>query len=856
MQAATPQSPSQSLDALVTTYLQAQNEQAMQQAEPILMAQRRELAQRFFESSEAAAQTAFSGTEGKRFSLLRQVGPHNLPRNGADKSLIDRILSRWRRSYPPPSNCLLAAMLLFQPHELPLLKRLSHAPDWLQPAYADFLLTSPGVFNQKGEADAFADYFMQAVDRIHQAIFADAPGSSQADTLRKLFVQKANFIQFYFNEKNLCRTYQQRAEIFESWALSQGAPLACNFRLHPPEDTAQGGRQIRFGVLAAHFSPQTETFLLLSYFDRLPKERFSVTLYSLRQTGHHLENHCKSRADDFVVLPSRNGYSQNAERIRADDLDILLVGTNTSAVANPVMLMALYRMARIQLIVENSPVSTGFTATDYYLTSYFNEPDPDAPQRYSESLYRIPGMLNYYAYHLDQEPRTITMDRHKLGLPADGVVYFSGANFYKILPELSERWARILSQVENSFLVLMPFNPNWSSRYHSRPFMQRLKAQMAAAGVDFNRLRLVNKVPTRSDLHAVMELCDIYLDSFPYAGACSMMDPLLVGLPVVTRKGSTLRGGLAGAMLKGAGLAEMISEDADGYERRAVALGRNPDQRNQERGHIRQTLSRYNPFFDTRACGVKFGAALTDMVERDRRAEIQRMGESAEALKARAEKLSANLARTTSPFLRHFTDPLLIQTLLIPYIREVAEKSQAPFHLVDLRAGDGGFAAPFLAAGWHGDLYDPDPGQEARLSALAQKQEGRARVLKGQVHPAALAYPQLGLKRLDLLRLHGKDWGADGLLAHDFAKLPPCLVLLETSGENARAAISAMNARHRYEAFCLGFSAHGLAAVSLGELPDSAGLSHRILFFRQADRGVFSALLVRGVERMVKTSQG
>ncbi len=817
------------LESLVNDYQQAQPD-AMQQKEPILQAERKTLTEAFLNAGDDEAKNRYVGEDGKRFQLLRRAGLQDLPRYPEGEKLAARILQKWDQTKTP--GTLLAGMLMLHPRELPLPEHFRDITDWLRQDYADFLLSHTGVFNRIGEADQFAVFFAAAVELFHRSLVSDETFAG-ADEIRNLFVYKANFIQFYFNEKNLRETYRLRAEIMENWALRQKAPLS---HLFPLRVSSQ--QKIKVGILSMHFMPQTEIYLLLSYFDRLPRETFNITLYSLRKSEHPLEEYCRSRTDSFVLLPD-GAYPQRVDRIRNDDLDILLIGTNTSAVTNPIAIMAMFRMARIHVIVENSPVSTGFTHTDYYLSSLFNEPDEDAQEHYTEELYRVPGMLNYYAYHLDTDPRTVNLTRAQLGIPDNAVIYFSGANFFKILPDLSNVWSWIFSQVQNSYLVLMPFNPNWTQRYLSVPFINRVKAQMEQMGVDFNsRVRILNRVPTRADVHGVMGLCDIYLDSFPYAGACSLIDPLSVGLPIVCRAGKTMRGSLAAAMLRGAGLEDLIVNDAGEYVERAVALGRNPKLRERTRNHIRNTLSRYNPFFDTAVCGVKTGAAFADMADRRRRSEIYLLRQEPEVLKDRIEELSARLVKKGNLFFGNLADTELVRLLLVPYFKSLTEPVS---FMADVGAGQGQFAVPFLNMGWKADLIESNPAYHAHLNALAQQLPGRVRLLSKAEN----------LNSADMLRI-GAAAGADivSFLSDCLSRFSPRVIMIETVNQQP-SVISQMKTRgydalfFRYE----GNQEHRLTGIFSGQMPDNQHTDHPgyLIFFRQEDI-IFLATAVRLLE--------
>lgn len=777
------------LEAIVEKYRQARPEESLE-IESALRNERMRFASACLETSAGELANRFAGDEGKRFRLLRQTGLQDIPGNTAENQLASTILKNWQTTGSPLPGPVMAGMLMLKPHELPLPKSLSDIADWLVFDYADFLLTSPGVFNTIGEADRYADYFAFAIDLFHRALITEG-GFPKPWELSNLFLQKANFIQFYFNEKQLGRIFRKRAEILEFWGLAQKAPLAHLFPL-----PKRAGRKIKIGILSAHFSPQTETFLMLSYFDKLPRDTFSITLYSLRKTNHPLENHCVSRVDRFVLLDGDN-YHLKAERIRADELDLLLIGTNTSAVTNPIVILALFRLARIHLIVENSPVSSGFTHTDFYLSSDFNEPDSDAQKNYSERLYKVPGMLNYYAYHFDTDPCTVKLDRQQLGIPEDAVAYFSGANFFKILPELSKLWAGIFSRVPNSCLVLLPFNPNWTNRYLSRPFIDRLRADMNQAGVDFNRIRILNRLPTRADVHAVMALCDIYLDSFPYAGACSMIDPLTVGLPIVCRAGKTMRGNLAAAMLKGAELTDLISRDSVQYVENAVALGRDKNLRDRVRTTIGNTLSRYNPFFDTGACGAKIASAFADMVDMSFHADMRLLGRTPDVLKQMIRRLIGKLDDSRNMYMGNLVSGEPVRLLISPYFKSL-EDGNTKRSLADAGPVDDSLAMAFLSAGWEIDFAGIDRAVYSRIENVAKQLSGAFRFSKAA---SIKEYLQCCLNK-DVVRTGPGGPGLTDLVPADSETGAPRLAISEFDSSFSRisqkevaAEIAEMSAR-------------------------------------------------------------
>lgn len=177
----------------------------------------------------------------------------------------------------------------------------------------------------------------------------------------------------------------------------------------------------------------------------------------------------------------------------------------------------------------------------------------------------MPGSINYYACQHDRDPPTIEVSRGPLGIPTEALVFFSGANFFKILPEQSGTWAQILTAVPGSILLLMPFNPNWGSSYQRQPFLNRIQRQLRAHGVALERLRIIDTMPARADVHRVIGLADIYLDAYPFAGACSMLDSILACVPAIVRRGRVGRSNHGAALMHMVGVDELTCDSEADY---------------------------------------------------------------------------------------------------------------------------------------------------------------------------------------------------------------------------------------------------------------------------------------------------
>jgi predicted O-linked N-acetylglucosamine transferase (SPINDLY family) len=150
---------------------------------------------------------------------------------------------------------------------------------------------------------------------------------------------------------------------------------------------------------------------------------------------------------------------------------------------------------------------------------------------------------------------------------------------YKISPELIRSWGHILNAVPDSAIILLPFGPNWSSNYPKDIFSHHLVETLSKYKINSKRIIIVDPqpVPDRDGIREYLGNCDIYLDSFPFSGTTSFIEPLEVGLPIVTIEGKTFRSSMGAALLKSLGLEVLIAEDESDYIRIAVKLGTNEE---------------------------------------------------------------------------------------------------------------------------------------------------------------------------------------------------------------------------------------------------------------------------------------
>lgn len=557
---------------------------------------------------------AYAGELGQAQAQLMASGLKEEPLTETDEAIAFQVIATLSEGLHAPGGVtsLLAAMLYCYPHHLPDPFDLTVLPPGLVDGVVQFMTAMPVMFQEIGDVDDYAAYLERWMDYLYEHIQAH-PDSPLWQQVTQTVAYSANLIPLYFTTRNVRAIYEKRAAIIERSLVQMNQAVDYEFpsRLSNPRSGTASRRKIRLGVLANHFKPQTETFATLPVFKHLDRQVFEVCLFSVQPLNHRLDLHCLSYADAVVELPSE--LAEQVKTLREADLDVLFIATNVTAVTNRITLLASHRLARVQVMGMNSPVTSGMRHTDVYLTGHLSHPEWNLPAHYRETLVELDGAAQCFDFATEAEDEPTELpSRDRLGIAEDAVVFVSGANFHKITPELMAAWAKILAGVPQSRLMLYPFNPNWSNRYPVAAFCRQLAAHLAAQGVEADRALVLEAAPSRADVLERLKLADVYLDSFPFSGMTSLLDPLHLGLPpVVMELATPVSAARGAAFLRELAAVELIAEDEATYVQTAIALGLNPEKRQELRDRLRRRMAQLPSFLDS----ARYGSQMTSVFQ-------------------------------------------------------------------------------------------------------------------------------------------------------------------------------------------------------------------------------------------------
>ena len=115
-------------------------------------------------------------------------------------------------------------------------------------------------------------------------------------------------------------------------------------------------------------------------------------------------------------------------------------------------------------------------------------------------------------------------------------------------------------------------------------------------------------------------LADLFLDTLPYNAHTTCSDALLMGLPVVTRMGSTFAGRVAASDLLALGLPELVTHSAEEYEALACKLASDGALLAAIKEKLQSNV-KTEPLFDSARSARDIEAAYVMMRERHQRGE-------------------------------------------------------------------------------------------------------------------------------------------------------------------------------------------------------------------------------------------
>ncbi|MGB3266736.1 MAG: glycosyltransferase [Microcoleus sp.] len=561
---------------------------------------RQQLAEYWLNFPAEKLESAYSQEAGKAHQLLMDSHLKYEVLTESEQSFVQPLAAKLAEAgeIAEQIQYLLAAMLYGEAYQLRLEYKNAAIPQWFFEDFIKFLFQSPTCFQQKGDVEKYSEYFQGLIEYVATNI-ARFPDAEVWRYLADFIVKNVSFKDLYLSDANLLDVLSQRADIMEFHLKNLGCQINWDFA---PREV--GRTKIRVGFLLDEISLNPEFLAAIPAFEYLDRDKFEVIAYNFQVLDERLGKYCESCTDKMVQLSE--DLSKQVEEIRSHDLDILLICTNIAETSQTTALLCLHRLARVQMATAASnPTTTAARNIDYLIAGDLTLP-AGAAAEYREKLIALEGSGVCLSYPVAPAPARVEPTRSSWGATDESVVFVSGAPALTIIPELRETWAKIIAAVPNSILVLYPFGSGRES-WAAVSFYNQIRSTLGKFGIDKQRVVVIRALPNRADCIKCLKLADIYLESYPCSDICSAAEALLVGLPVVARKGQKTRSRQSAAVLEELQLPELVAQSENSYIELSTALGTNPKLRRHYRDRVQQTMAANPKILDSRAYSYRIG---------------------------------------------------------------------------------------------------------------------------------------------------------------------------------------------------------------------------------------------------------
>lgn len=318
-------------------------------------------------------------------------------------------------------------------------------------------------------------------------------------------------------------------------------------------------RPLRVGFLSSDFRAHSVGFNLLPLYSRIDRDAFQ--LYSYAEVAHPdaATGMFEGSSDRWLSTVGMSDY-EIAAAIRVDRIDILVVLAGHVDENRP--FVARLRPAPVQ-VSHHDICSSAIPEIDYFIGDGFVTPR-GGPERFSERVVRLP---NFTVHTIPAEARA----PGPLPAARAGHITFGSYNApQKLSDACLDVWGELLYAVPGSRLVLKYFEA-----YSETATRARVLDRLAARGVSSDRITLLEKTDKRPGHLAAYDTIDIALDPFPFNGATTTFEALLMGVPVVSLVGERFVSRCAAATLDAVGMTACMARDVADYKARAIELASN-----------------------------------------------------------------------------------------------------------------------------------------------------------------------------------------------------------------------------------------------------------------------------------------
>ena len=193
-------------------------------------------------------------------------------------------------------------------------------------------------------------------------------------------------------------------------------------------------------------------------------------------------------------------------------------------------MLAMLRLAPVQVTSWGHPNTTGLETIDYFLSCELIEPT-NAQSKYTEQLIKFRRLPCIYKRPKIAHARS---NRDKFILPKDQCLIGIPQSLFKFHPEYDDVLEKIISKLPNAKYVLI--------EGINKPQTDRLKDRWRKKAPTTLRNTIFLRRMPQTDYLSLLESVDLLLDPIYFGSGNTFYESMAVGTPLVTMPGNYMRG--------------------------------------------------------------------------------------------------------------------------------------------------------------------------------------------------------------------------------------------------------------------------------------------------------------------------
>lgn len=472
------------------------------------------------------------------------------------KSLIENHLTPQSPQISTRDFLLLSTYL---PHYIiPIFPVLDYVPDTLILGVLENLLQPIAAFIAQEDLEQKANLLSIAHNYVAKRIETD-PHSEITDKCADLVLKATNTYSCLYLPDDALRNFtEDRSKVFHF--ILDKYNLISHY--------TPTGENPKIGILTSHVGNDDGTLYALQLLKDFKAQGIPTIFICDSGASISIQKEAESLASQ--TLPLAKGIKDAIQQIQNQNLEFLIFTDPLYDSEHPTFLIATQQLAKTQIALQNTLVTTGFNTIQHIL---IDKELKSSDSHFIESMHEVENLntalLNSVKYEEPMEAPT----REEINVDPSTTLYVSAVPMHFITPQVRETWISILKNKKDSKLLLLPYQNERITEEDKKLFSGFFELEAEAQGVpESNLLILTDPISTIQILDNYISLGDIYLDSFPNNSPYAAARALSLKLPVITLQGENLREIMTSKILLSSGAKNPISSNPEEYISHAISI--------------------------------------------------------------------------------------------------------------------------------------------------------------------------------------------------------------------------------------------------------------------------------------------